>query len=397
MLSGNARSGPERLGYNEKAMEFKPPVLKSLRLVNYRSIRDETIVFHNPMFMVGRNGAGKSNVVDALAFLSDALTLGLDFAVNSRSWGNSLFYMNTRTDHSMDFYIETEFGEYILKLKYNKDEGFYIFEESCDTGVYNYGRSGNALLRSNMSGILGDAPKFNSKNLVLPLINGDENIGKIYDCISAFKVYAISSSTMRNREMSGGSSGGGFLEKEGGNISAVYAQSKSYTRGVNMWLPYLVPGMKIFSGESPNGSKILGFEEKLGVNSSRNLFIVQVSDGTLAAIGNLMALYQKNKPSVIVLEEPENNLHYGALAVLIEAIQDVAAESQIIVTTHSPELIDEKWMMPENIRVVEKVNGETRVRVPSEGAAKLIREHLMYPGQLLRANILDPKVDDMME
>jgi hypothetical protein len=231
----------------------------------------------------------------------------------------------------------------------------------------------------------------------LPLINGDENIGKIYDCISAFKVYAISSSTMRNREMSGGSSGGGFLEKEGGNISAVYAQSKSYTRGVNMWLPYLVPGMKIFSGESPNGSKILGFEEKLGVNSSRNLFIVQVSDGTLAAIGNLMALYQKNKPSVIVLEEPENNLHYGALAVLIEAIQDVAAESQIIVTTHSPELIDEKWMMPENIRVVEKVNGETRVRVPSEGAAKLIREHLMYPGQLLRANILDPKVDDMME
>jgi predicted ATPase len=381
-------------------MEFKPPVLKSLRLVNYRSIKDETIYFHNPMFMVGRNGSGKSNIVDALAFLSEAMTLGLDFAVNSRSSGNSLFFMDSMQDESMDFYIDSDLWSYYVSLKYSKDNGVYISKEECESSKAlgaNFERGELTFGTNILSGASDAFARFNTKNFVLPLMNGNEDLGKVYDCISAFKVYAISSNNIRKNEMGGGSSGAGYLEQDGGNLGAIYSHIESYSDGVNGWLPYIVPGMKVLSIDTVDGRKSLMFEERIAAEFAKNLFITQVSDGTLSAIGNLTALLQKKRPSVIVLEEPENNLHYGALFILLEAIQEAALSTQIIVTTHSPDLIDEKWMMPENIRIVEKINGETKVRMPSEEASIAIREHLMYPGQLLRANVLDPKVDSMVE
>jgi hypothetical protein len=281
---------------------------------------------------------------------------------------------------------------YELKIDYNRDEGFSIFEEKCKISNEFYFSRSEEDIQINLRGV---SPKINNKNLLLPLINGEIGFSDIYKCMSSFRVYAINSGIIRNKEINGGSSGGGYLEKEGGNIGAVYSQIESLG-GVNSWLSYIVPGMKVFSAGTINGNKLLSFDESVK-GFARNLFVEQVSDGTLSALGNLVALLQKNRPSVIVLEEPENNLHYGALFILLEAIQEAALSTQIIVTTHSPDLIDEKWMMPENIRIVEKISGETKVRMPSEEASIAIREHLMYPGQLLRANVLDPKVDSMVE
>ena len=62
------------------------PVVKSLLLHRYRSFVSEQVDFDNPTFFVGQNGAGKSNLVDALAFLSEAMSTPLA-AVLSRRGG----------------------------------------------------------------------------------------------------------------------------------------------------------------------------------------------------------------------------------------------------------------------------------------------------------------------
>lgn len=60
------------------------PFLQKLYLRNFRSIQDEAIVFPNPLFLVGRNDTGKTNVLEALSFLSDCMSLPLQTAVDSR-------------------------------------------------------------------------------------------------------------------------------------------------------------------------------------------------------------------------------------------------------------------------------------------------------------------------
>jgi AAA15 family ATPase/GTPase len=49
------------------------PVIRRLIVQGFRSIRSEVVEFDNPTFLVGRNGSGKSNLVEEFAFLSEAM------------------------------------------------------------------------------------------------------------------------------------------------------------------------------------------------------------------------------------------------------------------------------------------------------------------------------------
>ena len=53
------------------------PAVRSLILKRFRSIPSERIEFDNPTFLVGRNGSGKSNLVDAFSFLADSMAVPL--------------------------------------------------------------------------------------------------------------------------------------------------------------------------------------------------------------------------------------------------------------------------------------------------------------------------------
>ncbi|MGH9416517.1 MAG: AAA family ATPase [Terriglobales bacterium] len=55
-----------------------------MRLSNYKSIAACDVELARLTYIVGRNGSGKRNFLDALRFVSDALTLSLDSAVESR-------------------------------------------------------------------------------------------------------------------------------------------------------------------------------------------------------------------------------------------------------------------------------------------------------------------------
>jgi predicted ATPase len=109
----------------------------------------------------------------------------------------------------------------------------------------------------------------------------------------------------------------------------------------------------------------------------------QESDGTLRILGILAALYQDPPRTLIAIEEPELTIHPGAMSVLWEEIESAAERSQIIITTHSPDLLD--MCQAEQLRVVEKSDGITEVGPIAEEQKQIIQKRLFAPGQLLRA------------
>src|SRR6185436_14275649 len=68
------------------------PVIRSLTLNGFRSFESERVEFDNPTFLVGRNAAGKSNLVDALAFLQEAVRQPLDEVIRRRGGISSIVH-----------------------------------------------------------------------------------------------------------------------------------------------------------------------------------------------------------------------------------------------------------------------------------------------------------------
>ena len=140
--------------------------------------------------------------------------------------------------------------------------------------------------------------------------------------------------------------------------------------------------------------KSIQFQVDGGSEKPWTFDLVQMSEGTLRVLGILLALYQPGKHSVICIEEPEAIVHPAVMEVLVQAMLEVAHERQIIIATHSPDILDFKYIKDKNIRVVTSKHSQTRIATVSESSKKIIREHLSTPGELLRIDELNPDTDD---
>jgi len=142
-----------------------------------------------------------------------------------------------------------------------------------------------------------------------------------------------------------------------------------------------------------HGNKLsLEFQQEWGEDRKRVRFdAFSMSDGTLRAVGLLTAVYQNPAPSVLAVEEPEATIHPGALGAVLDLLRHASRGMQVIVSTHSPEVLDEEWIQDNHLRIVDWQEGATRVAPVSEASRRALQEHLMGAGELLRSNALDPE------
>jgi predicted ATPase len=61
-----------------------PAHIRQVHILNYKSIGRAVVDLDVFTVFVGRNGAGKSNFIDALAFVQDALSQSLEYALKVR-------------------------------------------------------------------------------------------------------------------------------------------------------------------------------------------------------------------------------------------------------------------------------------------------------------------------
>jgi predicted ATPase len=96
-----------------------------------------------------------------------------------------------------------------------------------------------------------------------------------------------------------------------------------------------------------------------------------LSDGTLRFLFLMAALANPSPPPLIAIDEPETGLHPSMLPIVAEYARDAARRTQVILTTHSPDLLDAFGNEPPTTTVVEWKDGQTVLRV-------LAGDHLNY-------------------
>jgi predicted ATPase len=127
---------------------------------------------------------------------------------------------------------------------------------------------------------------------------------------------------------------------------------------------------------------------------------ISLSDGTIRALGILISLASVNAkgalgPSLIGIEEPETALHPAAAGALMDAMLEGSERTQLIITCHSPDLLEHSAITPEMIRPVVIEEGSTRVGSLAPRKAELLRQHLATAGELMRLDQLEPDPEDL--
>ena len=376
------------------------PQVTSLTCKKFRSLQGERVQFVNPTFLVGKNGAGKSNLVDVFAFLAEAMTSPLQAVFERRGGVGAVGTRRRARGRLGDLGIRvdlrclnevTQEAWYAFELRFLKNYGFEVRREQCvtvntdgtrewfDRNGLNFRTSSNSL-----------EPKLNPNALALTLVGGDARFTAVQSLLSEMAVYRIE--PMMVREMQDPDDGV-RLNADGRNAASVLREirrgSKEDWKRVNELVGSIVPSLVDVNSARRGNKLVLEFTQRWGKEPVK-FDAFGMSDGTLRAVGLLAAVYQRPAPSVLVIEEPEATTHPEALGTVLDLLRHAARFMQVIVTTHSPDVLDAEWIESENIQMMLWEKGTSRVVPIADATRETLRRHLAGAGELLRSNALTP-------
>ena len=184
------------------------------------------------------------------------------------------------------------------------------------------------------------------------------------------------------------------LDEDAGNLASVLRDFERDPRStidrLKRSLERLVPGVSDLEVTSAGGYLVVRVKHA-AVQGGGWIDLSQESDGTIRLLGLLAALHQHRGLPLIGIEEPELTVHPGALTALADVLKESARTCQLIVTTHSPDLIDRitNFRDVDSLRVVELIDGVTQVHMVSGAQKESVRQHLFSPGELHRQGELE--------
>lgn len=381
---------------------MKPSIfLTRVGLRNYKSIEFCDVTLSPLTYLVGANGSGKSNFLDALHLVRDALSSSLDNAMNER--GGLSEVRRRSSGHPTNFGIRLDFrlpdeqsGFYAFTVGALASGGYEVQKEECSVG--GVGKGPYFLLEKGKLKKSSEAtfPVVTADRLALVSASGLAAFRPVYDALTAMGFYNLNPKLIRELQKP---QDGRLLRPAGENIASVIGHlartNPAAIAVIEEYLHIVVPMVHGVTREAVGPMESIYFQQDMAGARHPWKFLAQnMSDGTLRALGVLTALFQGNSdhaPSLIGIEEPETALHPGASAALREALVRASEKTQVIVTSHSPDLLDDRAIAPEDLLVVAAEGGVTRIAPLDQGSRGAMREHLWSAGELLRLNQLSPE------
>ncbi len=124
-----------------------------------------------------------------------------------------------------------------------------------------------------------------------------------------------------------------------------------------------------------------------------------MSDGTLRALCNIMAAFQyvppHGHPSLVAIEEPESALHPAALRAMVDALREATQHTQILLTTHSPDLLGDRYLDAAGVLVARNHDGVTQIPPVDPASREIVRQELYSLADLQRMDHLKPDPADL--
>lgn len=336
--------------------------ISRIKLYNWKNFRDCEVILAERCFVIGANATGKSNFLDVLRFLRDIVKQGggLQFAVNVRGGLKKIRCLAARQRTEVCVEVDiSENGKNDPKWKYslelvNTGGGIQNVTALVNREeVYNYYTKEKILLRDN-SFKDDDAETKKYTHLEQPTANA--KFREIKDVFQTTEYLNVIPQFVRDADSIMLSSG--MEDYYGRNFMRRLALLNEKTRNkylkiINEVLLTAVPQLENLSFVKdekgfPHVEAKYHHWRARGSKQNEQMF----SDGTIRLIGFLFAMLDGN--GIILLEEPETNLHMAIVAAIPEFVAKVQRNKkrQVIITTHSYEILSNKGIRAEELVIL---------------------------------------------
>ena len=385
-------------------------------LRNYKSIAAADVSPSQVSFLVGPNGSGKSNFLDALRFVAESLRSTMDHAIRERGGINEV--RRRSRGHPNHFGIRIDFrsaqfrGRYAFTVGAKAAGDYEIRKEECDiwtikdNPAHHYYRvQGDKVQQSSLQA----PPHAHTRRLYLVATSGIEPFGHLYDAFLGMGFYNLVPEIISSLQPPGPVD---LLARDGRNAAGVLTnlatRSPIFKKRIEDYLGRIVPGVVGVERVVARDRETIEFDQKVkGAQHPWRFGATNMSDGTLRAFGVLLALFQSGQNGIglaqplVGIEEPELALHPAATAVLLDAIREAAQCSQVLVTSHSADLLDNVGTSTEDVAgasgesvlAVLAEDGVTRIGPLDEAGRSALKKGLFTAGELLRVDQLIPDPD----
>ena len=421
--------------------------ISKIRIANFKSFADQTVELNDFNLLVGANASGKSNFVQAFKFLSDISTHGLEEAISLQGGveylrnviiGNAQpvsFHLAIQDDslstrnhgwplkiHSFEYEFSLRFhSEGVgfgierdrLTLRCSREEivnaeehepQMALAEQKADYAaqstveIFNSGGEVRTKLASSESGPLlspAEVKVLNSfgmstlsdKTLLLetPLVRLFAE--PVYNWFRAIGLYNFDPVKVKSVIPVAGRS---ELETDGSNLAVVLKKllsDEDTSRSIRNLCQFNLPYLKDI-GVEQLADMFISIKVQETFAEGKELPAFLTSDGTANIIALVVALYFQKQKRFAIFEEPERHLHPKVLSGLMELFKEVSEKRQILMTTHSSNIV--KYAGAENILFVSRnKDGCSRIARPAESEqVRIFLAHDLGVEDLFADNLL---------
>jgi predicted ATPase len=358
--------------------------LEHITIEGFRSIKSQKLELKRLNLVIGANGVGKSNLVNAFRFLHDIYREQLQTLSAS---GNPATYFFHGPKVTPEIRLKAKFTdqekliavEYALVVGFG-DAGLFVKNEGV---AYQYVPS-HSTEPSTGSVSLAPSKESNLRNI-------NEPSTKLFaDDVATYRVYHLAD-TSRTAGVKQPSKidDNRSLAADASNLASMLLLFKQkfpdHFNLIENTIKQIAPFFDGFVVEPLRANPEMIKLEWRERGSDDYFDGHSLSDGTLRFMCLATLLLQPDAPRLILLDEPELGLHPAAINVLAALLRQASVNSQILLATQSVTLINQ--FQPEDVLVAERENGATVFRrLNSEDYANWMEEYSL--GEMWEKNLI---------
>jgi len=370
--------------------------LEAINIKNFRSIQEITVEECGGFnVIIGKNNAGKSNILRAIDIFFESLKEG-EILVVDLNIGQSIDFHQQLVGTPIEI---TMFFQLSLHERNN------LIEENIEN-IYKDLYPGISLNDPNPK--LSVAVLFEVQTYMIE-VSEEEFVPEVLGCVKKVNLYKSGSSTIQedtifhtifevdSKELDRIIYTGNYIEeqpfapehilhliKQIGEINVLYLterrkpigkreaeqlyEIKNTRQGVDSFnaikeivTDLLGIGIEVFKSTQPST------EQNIEAEIDIDKFIVEVNGAGILEALRLILDYELNKPDILLIEEPEIHLHPALETIVMRYLQSIGKNCQIFITTHSTNFLDTAEM-----RNVQLINGqEAEESIPRELGIRL--------------------------
>ncbi|HAT13117.1 MAG TPA: ATPase [Microcoleaceae bacterium UBA11344] len=383
------------------------PRIEYLKVQNYRALHNLELKNLTPLTVfLGPNGSGKSTIFDVFAFLSECFTESL-----RKAWDRRGRFRELRTrDSDGCIIVELKYKEtsksplitYHLAIGEENNRPF-IAEEWLHWRRGQYGKPFRFLDFKKGEGqvISGESPDEEGERITEQLASSEllavntlgqfakhPRVSALRRFITGWYLSYLTADHTRSLPEAGAME---RLSPTGDNLPNVIQYLKEQhpqrLEEILKTLSDRIPRLeKVEASIMQDGRLLLEIKD---APFSHPILAKFASDGTLKLLAYLTVLFDPNPPQLVGIEEPENHLHPRLLPQLAEECRSASANTQLMVTTHSPFFVDS--LKPEELWVLYRdEKGFTQAkRTADMQGVKQFMEHGALLGSLWMEDFFD--------